>query len=503
VPRIVWVGVSGAAYALLYPPVSWTWLSWCALTPLYVALAGCRGPIRAAGLGGLWMFIATAGIVCWIVPTATGHFERPPAMAVAFWLSIGLLCTAPYYAIGFAPFPRLWERLHPALRPLLFACLLVAAELARTRLGLRSPWALLGDAHANSPWLRQLASLGGVYLVSAVVAWVNGALGEAWLARRQPGRALVTLLAPAAALCVVLSFGAFRIAPGKGSGEHVLLVQGNAAPELQWEQSGVRQIFQRYGTLTRDALIRSDVAPFLVVWPESALQVGVEHPTYRLVLERMSKRVPLLVGAPHSQTENGELHTFNSATLIHGKLPLLRYDKRRLLPFSETSPFGGLLDLGRAGELEPEAFTAGEAPAVLQIGRQRAGVLICMEALYPELGRELAERGATFLVNLSNDSWYRGRGANRQHLEQVRFRAVETGLPVVRATTTGITAVVGPFGEVVAALPIGTTDVLDVELPMPLASTLYARIGDAFALACASGWFLAVAAAFRRSQRPG
>ncbi|MDH3685670.1 MAG: apolipoprotein N-acyltransferase [Myxococcales bacterium] len=501
--RGAWLaGVSGFAYAALYPPFAWTPLSWVALVPLYLALQECRSPLRAASLAALWMFVGTACIVPWVVPTASGYFERPLALSVGFWLAIGPLCTSPYYAVAFAPLPRLAARLAPALRPLLFACLLVAAELARTRLGLRSPWALLGDAHAGSAWLRQLASLGGIYLVSAVVAWVNGALGEAWLARRHPSRALAMLLAPAAALGAALAFGALRGPAAAGSGDHLLLVQGNVDAELQWKRAGVREVFQRYGALTRDALIRRDAPPFLVVWPESALQVGVGHPTYRLVLERMSKRVPLLVGAPHAETEDGELRTFNSATLIRGELPRVRYDKRRLLPFSETSPFGGLLDLGRAGELEPEAFTAGKAPAVLQVGRQRAGVLICMEALYPELGRELAEQGATFLVNLSNDSWYRGHGAHRQHLEQVRFRAVETGLPVVRATTTGITAVIDPFGEVVATLPAGTTDVLDAELPMPLTSPLYARIGDAFGLACLSGWFLAVAAAFRRAHRP-
>ena len=497
--RAAWMAcVSGVAYALLYPPFEWSLLSWVALVPLYLAIRNARGPAQAAAVSALWMFVGTACIVAWVVPTASGHFERPWAVSVAFWLAIGPLCTSPYYAIAFAPLPRL-SRIRPrTLGPAGFACLLVAAEIARTTLGLQSPWALLGDAHADSRWLRQVASLGGVYLVSAVVAWVNAALGEAWLTRKRPAPALAILAAPVAALGVASAFGALRMqTPAGDTGEHVLLVQGNVEAGLRWKRAGVRQVFQRYGTLTRDALAPREEAPLLVVWPESALQVGVEHPTYGLVLERMSKRAPLLVGAPHARTEDGEVRTFNSATLIRSGEPSLRYDKRRLLPFSETSPFGGLLDLGRAGELEPESFSPGTQPGLLALGSHRAGVLICMEALYPELGRELAELGATFILNLSNDGWYRGRGADLQHFEQVRFRAVETGLPVVRATTTGVTAIIDPLGDVVAAVPVEAADVLDAELPGRLPPTLYARIGDVFALTCVGVWLLAVGLALR------
>jgi apolipoprotein N-acyltransferase len=282
----------------------------------------------------------------------------------------------------------------------------------------------------------------------------------------------------------------------------VLLVQGNVDQELRWERAGVRRVFQRYGELTRDALIElGDQAPLLVVWPESALQIGVEDPSYGLVLRRISKHVPLLLGAPHAEIRDGQRSTYNSASLMRGDLTPLRYDKRRLLPFSETSPLGGVLDLGSAGDLDPESFAAGGFPAVFEVGGQRAGLLICMEALYPQLGRELVELGATFLVNLSNDGWYRGHGAARQHLEQVRFRAIETGLPVVRATTTGISAVIDPLGEIVALLGEGEAGVLDSALPAPRPPTLYAQVGDAFAGLCLAGWLCGAGVAIGLARR--
>jgi apolipoprotein N-acyltransferase len=119
-------------------------------------------------------------------------------------------------------------------------------------------------------------------------------------------------------------------------------------------------------------------------------------------------------------------------------------------------------------------------------------VLICLEALYPALAREVARAGADALVNLSHDGWYGGRGGAEQHLAQVRFRAIETRRPLVRSTTTGISAVVAPDGALAATLPPGAR-ALRTRIPAPWPGTsLYVRFGDVFSVACTAFW-LAVA----------
>jgi apolipoprotein N-acyltransferase len=122
-------------------------------------------------------------------------------------------------------------------------------------------------------------------------------------------------------------------------------------------------------------------------------------------------------------------------------------------------------------------------------------VLVCFEAVYSEGARALVEQGSRLIVNVANDGWFRGQGGEEQHLQQVTFRAIETGLPLLRATRTGITAVIGPDGSVLERLSDGPGALIaTVEVPSA-ADTLYARIGDLFALACLLLSAAAVAAA--------
>jgi apolipoprotein N-acyltransferase len=223
-----------------------------------------------------------------------------------------------------------------------------------------------------------------------------------------------------------------------------------------------------------------------VVWPENAVQTRVDDPSYGPPLRGLARRgVPLLLGAPRSERHNGSWRHFNSALLLQPDTEPEHYDKRRLLPFSETQPLGELAGFGRRGDLDVGAFTAGEKLGLFQVNGATLGVLICMEALYPALAREAAREGATTLVNLSNDGWYRGSGGAWQHLAQAVFRAVETRRPLIRATTTGISAVVAPDGRLIASLGEGERGFLRTQVPPPWhGPSFYTRFGDVFALAC-------------------
>ncbi len=503
---------AGLLYGLIFPPAGLSALSWVGLAPLAWALRG-RSLAATAGLAFLFALVGTASVVPWLVPTLHHHFGQSWGASIAFWLLVSAISLAPYYAVLLAAGSWAARRLPPAATPLLFACAWTGAEWCRTQIGLRSPWMRLGDAHFASLHLRQVADLFGVYGLSFLLAYSNGVVAEAGvgLAGRLRGRRVsLRALAWNAGACgalvaAALGYGAQRLADldTGGSGFEVALVQGNVDAELRWRRSRASQVLQRYGGLTRDLLDAREAGPDLVVWPENALQTQVDDPVYGPPLLRLSARTPLLVGAPRSEAANGGRHSFNSVFLLEGGVARGHYDKRRLLPFSETLPLGGFWALGGSGDLDAVLYTPGEAARLFEVAGERLAPLLCMEALYPEFAREAVRGGATVLANLSNDGWFRGRGGPEQHLAMATFRAIETRRPVLRATTRGISAVIAPDGSTLARLATGVSGVLHVELPRAQEeATLYTRSGDAFAVGCLCVVAVATLAAGRRSLAP-
>ena len=509
--RLTAAVASAVLYGLCFPPAGLAPLAWGALVPLVLALRGV-GPIRAAALGFAWGFVATALVTAWLLPTLEVHFEMSRVGSVAFWLALSAGAAAPYLALACAGFALASRYAPPALVPCAFAAAWVAAEYARAQLGLRSPWASLGYTQVGSEGVLQLAAFGGHYAVGALVAFVNASAAEGIRVLRlatapRRSRAIAGLVG---ALLVVAAgswvWGAHRLeaTAGEAPGATIALVQGAVAPELLWRRETAPRVLRRHLSLTAEVLAESP-APEFVVWPETAVPTPVDDPVFGPALRAAGAgRVPVLLGAPRRETRDGSLHHFNSAWLLRPDGGVEHYDKRRLLPFSETHPLDGLAALGTPGDLDPGPYTAGEAPGLFTVGSLRIGVLICMEALYPELAREAVDAGARVLVNLSNDAWYRGRGGAEQHFAPVVFRAIETGVPVVRAAATGITAVVGPSGRVVARLPANEPGVLLGPTPAPHATPPpYLALGDAFARGCVAVWALAaIVVGLRRRADP-
>ena len=510
-----WVGIlaSGLLYGLLFPPFGAAGLSWLALVPLALAWRG--GHLgRGAALAASSTFVMTACVITWLVPTLHDHFEKSWTFSVAFWLLLSATALAPYYAPLLAAQAWAARRLPRAFAPFIFAAAWVAAEWLRTQLGFRSPWMRLGDAQVEAIRLRQVADLFGVCGLSFLIALGNGVIAEAiataaarWRDDRMDWRPVA---ASASAFVVLLAcaigYGTWRLGTLAGSASRfeVAAVQGAVDPELRWKRSQAGRVLRRYGGLTRDLLLRSESRdPDLVVWPENAVQTHTDDPVYGPPLLRLSSKVPLLIGAPRSESDgNGRRAAFNSALLLVDGELRGHYDKRRLLPFSETQPFGDLGAFGSRGNLDPDGYSPGTSGVLFEVAGQQVAPLICMEALYPDLAREAVSSGATILAVLSNDGWFLGRGGAEQHAAMVVFRAVEIRRPVVRATTTGISAVIGPDGSIVGSLGDGERGVLRAEVPLTdEGPTLYARIGDAFAILCALAVAAAVGVAWRRELR--
>jgi apolipoprotein N-acyltransferase len=497
VKTLLAVTASAALYGLAFPPFDLAELSWVALVPLLLVLRSAA-PAAAAAWSAAWAALAAAAVIPWLVPTLHGHFELSLAESAALYALVCLLSAAPFYGAALGAWAYARAHLPGALGPGLFAAAWVTGEYARAHLGLSSPWLKLGDSQHGAERVRQLAAVLGVYGVSGLVALGNAAAAEilAVAVERRRGAGAGSFAPAAGAACMfALALGAALVygapqssgpPPGPGA-PAIAVVHGSEPAQLRWKRATAARVLRHYGEPTRDLLFAAETRPSLVIWPENALQTPIDEPSFGSALRSWSREAPLLLGAPRHEGPR----VFNSAFLIGRDGATLHYDKRRLLPFSETHPFGAFGALPAQGDLDAAEYAPGTKPGLFAVGGMRVGVLICLEALYPALARELAEGGATVLVNLSNEGWYRGRGASEQQLAQSVFRAIETRLPLVRATSGGVSAFVAPDGTVVAR---STGAMRTLVAPLPAAwpgPSLYTRWGDGFAQACAAAWLLA------------
>ena len=418
------------------------------------------------------LVLGVGGLGLWLSRAAAAYFGIGDAAAIGYTLAFLVTIFAAHGAfLGLLLLGR------PA-RPGPWAVVWCAAawacwDVARTALWPRFPGGVLAlSQHEVLPVL-QVASVGGVaaltFLLVAVNAGVAGLVGRGARAVRALGAATGIAL-----LVGALLWGRLRIAseadPASSAGPLVVAVDvGARAP--------ADGTLERYLAASTDALTPP---PALLVWPESALTTDVEHDraTWATLSAFVAAHgIPLLAGGPGAvpRAGRGFVH-FNSAHLIAPGHGLRTYHKRGLVPFAERWPAAWPALLGTPPpdlrDLEP-----GTEATLFPLGDETFGVLICFEITDGRAAGDLARRGARFLVNLTNDAWF----SPAPHLPWAAVRAVETGLPVVRAANAGVSAVFDRFGRPRSADAPGR---LVVRVPAAV-STVYRRAGDAFLAGCA------------------
>jgi len=225
-----------------------------------------------------------------------------------------------------------------------------------------------------------------------------------------------------------------------------------------------------------------------VIWPESALPFVLSESPEALaaIAALLPDDVTLITGAvrrapPAPGDTSGRYRAFNSVHVINGKGEIVAtYDKTHLVPFGEYLPLQKLLESIGLEQLTRMrgGFTAGLAEKTLHLkGAPPVGPLVCYEIIFPGGAIDRADRPG-WMLNLTNDAWFGDSTGPRQHLHQARLRAVEEGLPVVRAANTGISAVIDPYGRIVQELPLNRRGIIDSGLPEALPPTIFARYGD-------------------------
>ncbi|HYC56709.1 MAG TPA: apolipoprotein N-acyltransferase [Candidatus Binatia bacterium] len=522
----VLVLVSAASFVCAFPPLHLRALAWLALVPLMLAIRHAPSPGAAIALAGLWGMLAAAGTTDWLPPTLALYYGQPFWLGLALFLIAAFLMGAVEY-MAFAACYRLAASLQVRPLVLVAGAAWALAELGRDRVLTGNPWGLLGytqmplsPAASMLPasWLAervvQVADIGGVYCVSFVIAMVNAAIVEAWVVpcgERASAestatasgwrRAVVIETLTAAAISVlVLAYGSVRLGQdwrdeSAAESVRVGIAQANLDLGARWDPSLYGRNLDSYLKLTHEMLQQGAID--LVVWPENAMTFFVaDEPSYRHAIASVTgpAGVELLAGAPRIE-QAARPRFYNSAFLLAADGSVLgTYDKEHLLPFAEYFPFGSVEILRRTFGRVRE-FSTGTATSPLATVLGPTGVLICNEAMFPHLARDRVRSGAAVLVNLSNDSWVASTEFAEHQFALVSMRAIETRRHLIRASTSGPSALIGPTGRVMARTAPFTSGALAADVVPMRAMTLYAHVGDFFCAACA----VFLAAAFVRA----
>lgn len=497
--------LAGALAALAHPPFGI--LPGLLGYPLLMILSERSATTR----GGFWMGwlagFAYFFISCWWV--AEAFFVNPAQV----WMAPFAASLLPAgLGLFWGAATALYRRFAPAGvgRVLVFAALFCLLEWLRGHVLTGFPWNPAGASWKAGSAGSQFASVVGVYGLSLVT--VAAVCAFAPLTTAAPRRARF-LSAGLGALTVIalVGFGAARLSQARLelTDTVVRIVQADVDQESKWTPEAYRGIVDRYLALTQQA---GAVQPDLILWPEGALPASANQvfgsPDAAAIARAIQPGQTLILGLGRGVLAPEGERYYNSLIALtdeggEGLRVSATYDKYRLVPFGEFLPAGNLLTpLGvRALTHMPVDFSAGPRPAPVAIpGAPLAQPLICYESLYPGFTPGGAAR-PRWIVNLSNDAWFGRTSGPLQHLNLASYRAIETGLPIARSTPTGVSAMIDPWGRVVAGqrLESGQAGVIDARLPQPTTATVYGRWGDLpFGVAVLAGLLPLIPALRRR-----
>jgi len=494
--RIALALLSSLILILSFPKFNLEFLSWFALVPLFLAIRSLRlkSVLLLCFLSGICFFM---GVFYWI-NLVTGftlfHFFIIMTYLALYFVVFGLLITfvskntkLPFIITS----PVLW----------------VSSEYLRSHAGFMGlPLALLGHTqYLNLPIL-QIASYTGAYGISFIIVLANSAVADLlshWIDSKQKKQRVFLRYNPVYGVLAAFLFisvvwvAGWKSLPSSLSGKSftVAVVQGNISQEIKWNREYRKQILSRYEDLSKVA-VKSK--PHLVAWPETStpgfILKDIDLLRYMVSITRRFQTYFLVGSAEYpkfgdkfvKKNRSGNTALFFSP---EGKI-LGQYVKIRLLPFGEYVPYEGIVPWPEFIVSRKTNFhVAGTEPSLFAVDGSEFSTLICWEILFPELTRAAVKKGAGFVVNISNEAWFGESAFPYQFLTTCVFRAVENRVNLVRATNTGISCFIDPYGRITSRITNGGKDIfvegtLTGEIFLSPPGTFYTRYGDAFAYGC-------------------
>jgi apolipoprotein N-acyltransferase len=490
---------SGLVAALAFAPFYALPLYAAALSVLVLLLDGAAAeprPLQASfsvgwhfGFGfflaGLyWMaysFFVQADEFAWMAPIAVAGL---PAFLALFFGAAGAVFAA-FKAKG-------WARIAA------FAAIIMVFEFARGHVLTGLPWNLPAQALAGTAIGAQTAAYWGPYALSFVAVF----LAAAPAARAREGAAMQGVAVLLAGTAALYAAGAVRLSVAnvpERADIAVRIVQPNIPQREKIDDARSDENFWRHVELSRGEA----AGTLYILWPENAVPfIDRSSDALRILADELPRNAILLTGTVRAEErESGGYTYYNSISALElqgdALKPVASYDKHHLVPFGEYLPFSDVLRAVGLAQLAPydEGFAFGKGPSTLKAGPAPLAPLVCYEAIF---AREIYPRGdrPQWIATVTNDAWFGDSSGPRQHLDQARLRAIESGLPVARSANTGISALIDAKGRLLARVKLYEQGRIDAALPGALPPTLYTYAGD---------WIFAalvlVALAFARARR--
>ncbi len=495
--------LSGIFMAAAFPSLNIQALGWVCLVPLLTAVWRLD-PFRGFLLGSIAGAVFHLGLIYWITVSMTVYGGLPwfcsVPILILFSLFLGLftglplcVCCAVKKKLGWgftATLPFTWT----------------AVEYIKSWLLTGFPWDNLAYSQFQVLPLIQIADITGVYGVSFVLVLVNctaAAMLQAFMHKKKvPVAEIATSLA---LVGMALGYGYQRVTanstPPHGSPVKICLVQPNIPQDLKWDPGYLTATLEKLRILTHACIAER---PAMVIWPEAATPFFYQaEETYRAILAEIVREtgVHLLFGSPSYEEIPGGQQFFNSAFLLSPRNGIVgKYDKIHLVPYGEYVPLQRFFPFIQKMVEGISDFSPGRDIQNMSLAGCRFATLICYEIIFPDLVRRFVDRGAQFIVNITNDAWFGATSAPHQHLAMAVFRAVENKRCIARCANTGISAVIGPSGAIIRQTNIFTEAVLSDMIYCIQQRTVYTRYGDIFALLCVAAGILFVILACKRKK---
>lgn len=399
----------------------------------------------------------------WIEPEIFG-WMAPFAL---FFLSAGL---ALFWAMPFAV--SVMFKCEARLKTLVIIVLWSLSEFLRSVIFTGFPWGLIGYVWIETPVIQAASFIGihGLGLLTLLVACT-----PVLMSKSIPAGVIGTLIL--FSLGWGVNYSRIPVETGKDiSSPIVRLIQPNAAQNLKWRPDMVPVFFERQLELMSS---KAGTVPDVMILPETAVAYSLNDKNGALRQISDAAGASEVIGGFYRRANGG---TYNSLFLAtkNGGIKAT-YDKQHLVPFGEYIPFvDQLRKFGVRGlaDIQGSGFLKGTTPAIIQTSTAgRFLPMICYEAIFPGMAKIRHER-PDWILHITNDAWFGDFSGPYQHFSQVRVRAIEQGLPVVRSANTGISAVIDPYGRIISSIELGVAGYLDAHIPLALKPTLYARWGD-------------------------
>jgi len=478
-PKFLLVILSAGLLILAFPKTNFWPLAWIGLVPLLGALDD-KTPRQAFGMAYGCGLIFFTGTLYWI-----GHVTIFGAIFLIAYLALyfGL------FGLGVSCFSRCPLTVRIWVLPSLW----VVLEFLRGYLLSGFGWASLGQSQYQNLVVIQIADITGMLGVSFLVVMGNVFFKELLVQNRHSmsDRHRVSVL-----LCIVLGFvlgyGIWRMGswnPSSSEEMSVAVVQANIAQDIKWQEEAWPRIIDQHLVLTEEA---AKEHPDLIIWPETAFPgFLLKDPKYFWQLRDLVQRIniPILFGSITQEEGN----YFNSAALLSSSGRIgQRYDKVHLVPFGEYIPLRGWFPF--LSDIIPISdFSSGKEYTVFDkelTGNRKFSVLICFEDTMGRLARKFVDAGAGFLVNITNDAWFKDSAAPYMHLQSAVFRTVENRRGLVRAANTGVSCFINPLGKIVHSIQdkmekkIFISGYAVYKVRFSNKKTFYTKYGDVFTLGC-------------------